>query len=101
MITDINRINRPEDIEVLLSFIRGADFQGIAPYTRVENGKEILSVIGFASHEWLRRTSGNFRIEDTMSREDLAVIAVETGKDTLATVKMIPISNLKITSSKS
>jgi len=52
---EIKKANRPREMEVLLSFVRGADFYGIAPYTRVEHGKEKLSIVGFASHEWLKR----------------------------------------------
>jgi hypothetical protein len=38
-------------------------------------------VLGFVSHDWLKRDSGNFPIEETMKREDLAVLVVETNKD--------------------
>jgi hypothetical protein len=86
---------------VLFSFIRGTDYYGIAPYAQVENGKDTLSVIGFASHEWLKRTSGSFKVEDTMRREDLAVLAIETNKDTVGNLKLIPASNLKIAHSHS
>ena len=42
LFTDIKTLNRPREIEVLLSLIRGSDFSGVAPYAIVEHGKEKL-----------------------------------------------------------
>lgn len=97
LFSEIKRLNRPREVEVLLSLIRGSDFFGLAPYQRAENGKDKLSIVGFASHEWLKRaSSGSLKIEDTMRREDLAVLAVETGKDTLSNLKLVPPSKLRL-----
>jgi hypothetical protein len=42
LFTDFKTLNRPREIEVLLSLIRGSDFSGVAPYAIVEHGKEKL-----------------------------------------------------------
>ena len=44
----------------------------------VESGKDTLQVVGFASHDWLKRQpSMKFKIEQAMCREDLAVLVVD------------------------
>jgi hypothetical protein len=42
LFTEIKTLNRPREIEVLLSLIRGSDFSGVSPYATVEQGKEKL-----------------------------------------------------------
>lgn len=97
LFSEFKRLNRPREVEVLLSFISGADFLGLAPYQKAENSKDKLSIVGFASHEWLkRRSSGSLKIEDTMRLEDLAVLAVETSKDSSSSLKLVPPSKLRI-----
>jgi len=82
---------------VLLSFISGVDYFGISPYTVVENGKETLQIVGFAQHDWLKRQPNqSLKIEDTMCREDLAVLAVESSKEATSALKLVPPSKLKI-----
>jgi hypothetical protein len=83
----------------LLAMVQGADFCGIAPFQRGQNGKDKVSVIGFASHEWLRRSMDVIHIvEDTMRREDLAVLVCQETKDLGSSLKLVPPSKVNINS---
>jgi len=49
-------LTRARETEVLLGFIRGADFNAIAPYSQVDlKGKQTFTVLGFVDRDWLKR----------------------------------------------
>jgi hypothetical protein len=96
LFNEMRNLNRPREVEVLLCLIQGADFMGLAPFQRVLNGKDPMSVIGFSAHEWLRRSSGSYEIENTMRREDFAVLAVDLQKDLSSALKLVPASKVQV-----
>lgn len=77
--------------------MQGADFYGIAPYQRGESGKDKISVVGFALHEWLRRSSECMvPIDPTMRIEEQFVLITQQNKDLANCMKLVPASKLKI-----
>ena len=54
-VTSLHKLNRPREIEVLLSLFRGCDFEGLAPGSLVKKDDKEQNtklVVGFVDTNW-------------------------------------------------